>query len=178
MEWRSLVVDDKLVQIKEPDIHRSNVANVSMAERRTNPDRRRNHLRAFTTQFVKPRRTNESRRETDTHGFHVDFHEPRLMFVVVATLSLCIVDVYATLILLQQGGKELNPIMRKLIEADVWLFFVFKYVVTTAGLFVLLSYKNFRVYKNFSGLHSLYSVLIVYVLLVIYEIRLLIIAMG
>ena len=149
-----------------------------MVERRTNPDRRRNHVKAFTTQFVKPRRGNESRRESDTHGFHVDFHEPRLMLVVVATLSLCIVDVYATLILLQRGGEELNPIMRKLIEADVWLFFVFKYVVTAAGLFVLLSYKNFRVYKNFSGLHSLYSVLIVYVLLVMYEIRLLILAIG
>ena len=149
-----------------------------MLERRTNPDRRRNHVKAFTTQFVKPRRGNDSRRESDTHGLYVDFHEPKLMLVVVATLSLCIVDVYATLVLLQQGGKELNPIMRKLIEADVWLFFVFKYVITAAGLFILLSYKNFRVYKNFSGLHSLYSVLVVYVLLVIYEIRLLVLAMG
>ena len=170
-------MDEKRVQKKEPDVHRSGT-NGSMAERRTNPDRRRNHVKAFTTQFVKPRRSNESRRESDTHGFHVDFHEPRLMLVVVATLSLCIVDVYATLTLLQRGGEELNPIMRKLIETDVWLFFVFKYVITAAGLFILLSYKNFRVYKNFSGLHSLYSVLIVYVLLVIYEIRLLILAVG
>lgn len=171
-------MDDKLVEKKETHANSTDVPYGATVERRSDPDRRRNHVKAFAAQFVRPRRGNKSRRETDTHEFYVDFHEPRLLVVVLATLSLCIVDVYATLILLQKGGSELNPIMRELIETDVWLFFVFKYVITAGGLFILLSYKNFRLYKNFSGLHTLYSVLVVYILLVIYEIRLLALAIG
>lgn len=158
---------------------KSEIARYGMGgvERRLEQDRRRNHLKAFTQQFVTARRVN-GRRNTDTHGICVDVHEPALLIVVLATLSLCIVDVYATLTILQQGGSELNPIMRALIEADVWLFFIFKYAVTAGGLFVLLSYKNFRLYKKFSGIHTLYGILIIYVLLVIYEVRLLALALG
>ena len=148
----------------------------SGVERRANEDRRQNHLKAFTAQFINPRRSVKVRRETDTHGFCVDMHEPALLIVVLITLSLCVVDVYATLTLLQRGGQELNPVMRVLIETDVWLFFIFKYMVTAAGLLVLLSYKNFRLYKKFSGIHTLYGILVVYILLVIYEVRLLALA--
>ena len=171
-------MDQKSAEKRESHTESTDVPEGVTAERRSNPDRRRNHVKAFATQFVRPRRSNQSRRETDTHGLYVDFHEPRLLVVVLVTLSLCIVDVYVTLFLLQKGGTELNPIMRELIETDVWLFFIFKYVITAAGLFILLSYKNFRLYKNFSGLHTLYSILVVYILLVIYEIRLLALAMG
>ena len=171
-------MDQKSAERREILTDGKDAPQAAIPERRSIPDRRRNHVKAFATQFVRPRRGNRSRRETDTHGFYVDFHEPRLLVVVLVTLSLCIVDVYVTLFLLQKGGTELNPIMRELIETDVWLFFVFKYVVTAAGLFILLSYKNFRLYKNFSGLHTLYSILVVYILLVIYEIRLLALAMG
>lgn len=147
-------------------------------ERRLVEDRRRNHAKAFFVQFYKPRRRSSGRRPEDGHGTYVDFHEPQVLLVVVITLALCVVDVYATLTLLQMGGVELNPVMRELIEHDVWTFFIFKYVLTAACLFVLISYKKFRLYKSFSTLHTLYAVLVVYVLLVIYEMKLLAIAAG
>lgn len=171
-------VDDRVGNISKMRADGESDAYSSSVERRSDQDRRRDHLKAFTAQFVNPRRSINGRRETDSHGFCVDMHEPELLVVVLATLSLCVVDVYATLTLLQRGGSELNPIMRVLIEADVWWFFTFKYVVTAGGLLVLLSYKNFRLYKKFSGIHTLYGILVVYILLVIYEVRLLALAMG
>lgn len=142
-------------------------------ERRERVDRRHNHFKAFFYQFFNPRRRNEVRRATDSHAFHVDFHEPILLVVVLVIVALCVVDLYATLTLLQQGGVELNPLMRTLIHTDVWLFFLLKYIVTMAGLFVLLSYKRFRLYKNFNTLHALYGVLAIYVLLAVYQLELL-----
>jgi hypothetical protein len=136
-------------------------------------DRRQNHVKAFFYQFLSPRRGHKARRATDSHAFHVDFHEPVLLVVVLVTISLCVVDVYATLTLLQKGGVELNPLMRELINTDVWLFYSFKYIVTAAGLFVLLSFKRFRVYKNFNALHTLYGVMAIYVLIVVYQMGLL-----
>lgn len=147
-------------------------------DRRQVRDRRRNHIKAFFVQFRKPRRRLLGRRKTDSHGFHCDFHDPVVLLVVLVTISLCVVDVYATLTLLQQGGVELNPIMRKLIEADALLFYTIKYGVTAGGLLVLVSYHRFRLYRSFSGLHTLYSVLGVYVLLVVYQLRLLSLAAG
>lgn len=147
-------------------------------DRRAVTERRRNHLKAFAYQFLNPRRRRLLRRETDIHPFHVDFHEPRLLLVVLITLSLCVVDIYATLTLLTQGGDELNPLMKQLIDTNVWLFFITKYTLTTAGLFILLSYRKFRFFLNFSGLHSLYGILVIYVMLAIYQIGLLSSASG
>ncbi len=89
-------------------------------------------------------------------------------------MSLCIVDVFATLALLQKGSVELNPIMRKLIETDVRLFFVVKYVATVVGVFLLLSYKRFPLFgKNINSLHTLYGFMAVYLMLVVYQVTLL-----
>ena len=127
----------------------------AITDRRAGRDRRGKHLKAFLYQFVEPRRRHSHRRAADRHPFHVDIHEPALLAVVLITLSLCVVDVYATLTLLEKGGQELNPLMKQLIDRDVWLFFVVKYVMTAAGLFVLLSYRRFRFFRGLSGLHSL-----------------------
>lgn len=142
-------------------------------ERRASPDRRQNHAKAFFVQFVKPRRRTAGRRSDESTGYHGDFHDSKLLLVVLLTMALCIVDAYATLALLQLGGVELNPLMRGLINSNVWVFFVFKYLLTAACLAVLLSYKKFRVYRNFTAMHTLYGALAIYVLLVLYEIKLL-----
>ncbi len=135
--------------------------------------RRRNHVRAVFYQFVKPRRRTGGRRKADSHPTQVDFHEPALLAVVLVTLSLCIFDIYATLTLLQKGGIEINPVMRQLIDYDMWWFYVFKYTVTVAGLSVLLSCKNFRLYQNIKALHALYGAVIIYVILAVYQVKLL-----
>ncbi len=89
-------------------------------------------------------------------------------------MSLSIVDVFATLALLQKGSIELNPVMAKLIETDVKLFFVVKYIATALGVFLLLSYKRFRLFrKNINSLHVLYGFMAVYLMLVMYQVVLL-----
>ena len=145
----------------------------AILDRRKGVDRRRNHVKAFLYQFVSPRRRRRHRRQLDEHPFHVDIHEPTLLLVVLTTLSLCVVDIYATLTLLSKGGSELNPFMRHLIDTNVWLFFIIKYFLTAAGLFVLLSYRNFKFLGELSALHSLYGVLVIYLLLAAYQVRLL-----
>ena len=85
-------------------------------------------------------------------------------------MSLCIIDVFATLTLLGKGSIEMNPVMRELIETDVRLFFWFKYIATAIGLFLLLSFRHFRLFrKNINSLHALFAVIAVYALLVLYQ---------
>jgi hypothetical protein len=139
---------------------------------RRGEERRRRHISAFMYQFINPRRR-KRRRQGDAPGFHADFHEPMMLAVVLITVSLCIADIYITLTLLDRGGTELNPIMAELIYTDQWLFFVVKYSLTALGLFVLLSYRDFRFFNSISVLHMLYGILAIYVILVIYQIGLL-----
>jgi hypothetical protein len=151
---------------------------VAIANHPRGEDRRRRHVKAFFVQFIKPRRRG-GRREADTHGFQVDFHGPLVLLVALVIMSLCIVDVFATLALLQKGSIELNPIMRKLIETDVQLFFAVKYVATTMGVFLLLSYKQFRLFgKNINSLHALYGFMAVYLILVTYQLTLIYLVAG
>lgn len=136
-------------------------------------DRRRNHVKAFFVQFVKPSRR-RGRRQTDTHGFQTDYHGPIVLLLALTVMSLCIVDVFATLTLLQIGSTELNPIMRELIESDVKLFFAVKYISNAVGVFLLLSYKGFQLFnKHINSLQALCVFIVVYLVLVTYQLTML-----
>jgi len=137
---------------------------------RKSDDRRGNYMRSFVYSTFK-RRRKKSRRETDdTANTFVDFHEPKLAFVFLLTLVLCITDVVLTLNIIGKGGEEVNPIMKFLMEKDLIIFFWVKFAMTSLGMLFLMSHKNFRLYRIFSGYHLFYAVAVMYVVLVNYEI--------
>lgn len=146
---------------------------VKNEDRRGIEDRRQRHVKAFFYQFIKPRRRSSDRRGGESEGFHVDRHERRYFFVSLAILGLCVADVYATITLLNRGSIEVNPFMRELLEFNPGLFFAFKYIATAAGIFILLSFRNFRIFRKYNTLKLLYLVMFLYSILVLYEIALL-----
>lgn len=138
-------------------------------DRRAHEDRRRRHVKAFFYQFVKPRRRNARRRGSDSKGFDLDYHERRYFVLSVAILTLCVADVYATIILLSRGSTEINPFMRELLEYGTGMFFAFKYISTAVGIFILLSFRKFRIIGNLTTQNLLYIILVFYLVLVFYE---------
>lgn len=145
--------------------------NENSIERRFS-DRRCRRVQAFFYQFFKAQRAGERRVEHNGAHYYVDVHEAELLLLILLILMMCIGDTYMTLTLLTHGGRELNPVMRLLIEYDVGWFFYTKYVVTACALIVLLMHKNLRVFGNVSGYQILVTVLFVYALLISYEIGL------
>lgn len=144
-----------------------------VAAGRRSTDRRKRHFRSMVCSVFMNRRK-AARRDTDRQrGYYVDFHEPWLLGLVLATSLLCIADAFLTLVLLSHGGEELNPFMRVLIEKDVQLFFVIKFVATVLGLFFTLVHKHFRLLRYLRGYHLLYAIFSLYLLLIQYEIGLL-----
>ena len=99
----------------------------------------------------------------------MDYHERRYLVLSLAILALCVADVFATITLLSRGSTEINPFMRELVEYDTGLFFAFKYISTAAGIFILLSFKKFRIIGNLTTQSLLYVILIFYMVLVFYE---------
>lgn len=78
-------------------------------------------------------------------------------------------DTYNTLTLLEHGGEELNPIMKALIEYNVWVFFIAKYIVTALGLIVLVMHKHFSFLKMIKTHWLVAACLVGYTILIIYE---------
>ncbi len=143
----------------------------SLKERRSGVDRRHLHLRAFLYQFSNQRRHSD-RRSRSTQSY-VDVHEPGLLLITLSALLLCIVDSYNTLLLLDLGGSELNPVMRELLDRDATLFFVVKYTLTAFCLMVLVVHKRFFLLKFVSGHTVIVAVLCGYAVLIAYQYSLL-----
>lgn len=93
----------------------------------------------------------------------MDVYEPWVGAVMVAVGLLCALDAVFTLLYLQKGGSEANPVMDALIRQGPVVFVLVKCAVTNAGLAVLTLHKNFRLVKPvILGLLVLYGALFGY----------------
>jgi len=138
-------------------------------------DRRSFHMRSLFLSLYKRRRRN-LRRTADRHKEHyVDLHEPKLLITGVAILVLSCMDAWFTLLLLQHGAEEINPLMRLLIEIDAGLFIKTKIAITAFCVVFIVAHKNFWLLKHKIRVHSLMSAtLIMYIVVINYQIGLLI----
>ena len=108
------------------------------------------------------------RRSGDRRGVagsasYVDVYEPWLAGCLVAIGMLCALDAIFTLLYLQRGGSEANPLMESLIGCGPQTFVLVKCGITNIGLLVLCLHKNFRHVKIVIGsLLALYAALFAY----------------
>jgi hypothetical protein len=65
------------------------------------------------------------------------------MVLVIALLSLTIVDGVLTLELIHLNSEEANPVMAGLLEQSEFAFLMGKYVLTAAGLPFLVVYQQY-----------------------------------
>lgn len=86
---------------------------------------------------MRARRAAEHRRP-----YFADRFPATLFALIVAMLILCVVDAVLTLELLPRGGAEFNPLMGCLLERGIRPFLIGKYVLTAAGMPLLLIFKN------------------------------------
>ena len=103
------------------------------------------------------------RRNPSAVNTYVDVYEPWLAAVLVAIGTLCALDAVFTLMYLQKGGEEANPIMEVVIGWGAQPFILWKCGVTNFGLAVLCLHKNFPwVRRVIAGLLVLYVALFAY----------------
>lgn len=140
----------------------------SCDERRRGPDRRTDLARAFVHSLYRNRRRGMRRIADQARGHYVDAHGPGVIVCAVTVLLLSCADSLFTLLLLQRGAEEVNPVMRALIEADDTLFVGVKLALTAACLVFLVAHRNFRLFRV-QGHTILYASLGAYLILVNYQ---------
>lgn len=139
------------------------------SERRVLTDRRYCATKPLSFYTLRGRRR-KSRRVEECHNYYVDRYSLRYLVLIVAILTLCFLDAYFTVLLLQLGGIELNPFMLYFIRKDVVLSMVVKYVMTASALIFILIHKNFRVFGGLKVRNLLYVILVLYSGLVLFEV--------
>jgi len=103
------------------------------------------------------------RRKGEGQNRYVDRLSLRTFALILLIFSLSTVDAIFTLIHLQNGGSELNPLMRQIIQSGFPSFVIIKSLgVGLMGCFLAI-HQNFKI--SFYGMHVLtavYSVLLAY----------------
>jgi hypothetical protein len=84
------------------------------------------------------------RRRSELEGSFVDRHGQRLLLLVLWIALMNVGDSFFTLVHLQAGGVELNPVARLLLTGGRWNFVFVKSILIGLALVVLAMHKNFH----------------------------------
>ena len=127
-----------------PGIQEETLSDLSLGdEQRTENDRRRRPTPMLSRYSFFGRRFG-CRRTGEAANAYVDRYGNMMLGILVAIFFLCRLDAIFTLLYIQRGGAELNPVMRAAIDAGVIPFFLLKCGLTLPGIVFLCIHKNFR----------------------------------
>ncbi len=135
-------------------------------DRRTSDDRRDRRTPPWGNLFGLKRRK-RGRRAGEGENSFVDLYHKRDTAMLVSILVLNILDAFLTLIHINRGGTEANPLMERLLVAGSETFLFHKAAVVGSLLLVLVVHTNFTIARR-----AMWVILAVYSLLFVYHISL------
>jgi hypothetical protein len=144
----------------------------STHERRGRAERRHRVWWSVLYGSFHPRRRTPSRRDSDFH-YRLDWHSAHLLAVAIGILLLCVLDAFLTLVLLERGAAEVNPVMALLVERNVTAFTGLKMTMTSLSIVFMVFLARYRFMRLLPVAWVLYGVLTGYVSLIAYEIYML-----
>jgi hypothetical protein len=116
-----------------------------LADRRARPTSLRSTLRLWG-------RRKGFRRVGEGGRAYVDCPSPRVVVLVALIFVGSLLDAYLTLLHLQQGGREMNPLMALALARGPTVFVGIKMGLTSAGMWVLAAHQQFPLaYKALYG---------------------------
>ena len=139
---------------------------------RRGTERRTRVLRALVHGSFQPRRRGPRRTGERALGA-IDWHDPQWLATAMLIVTLCAADAFLTLLLLERGAYEVNPVMRVLLGGSGFSFAVIKIGVTASGVVLLTLFARTRAFGRVSVGALIYGVLAAYAVLVAYEFTLL-----
>ena len=139
-------------------------------ERRARADRRHRVWWSVWYGSFNPRRRSPARRQGDSRFHSLDWHSSHLLAVAISILLLSVSDAFLTMMLLQGGAAEVNPVMAALIYRSVAMFAALKMGMTSVGVMLMVFLARYRFMRVLRVEWVLYGVLIAYVTLIGYEV--------
>lgn len=141
-------------------------------ERRRGPDRRTRVARALVYGSFNPRRLGP-RRTGEAPVGAIDWFHPWWLAIGTLILALCASDAVLTVILINHGAYEVNPVLAPLMGGSGLLFVAVKVGLTGVGVVLLTLLSRSKAFGRIPVSLLLYAVVIGYGVLIAYELHLL-----
>jgi len=110
---------------------------IAIAEQRAEVDRRQFSWRTVAFGFLLSRRR-VHRRSSDEEVIFLDWHHPWLFFLATGTMLLSCADAFLTLMLIDLGMIEANPVMGASMSHGTTVFTSTKLAMTGVGILMLV----------------------------------------
>ena len=136
-------------------------------DRRAFKDRRRQPTPLLSRYTLWGRRKAFRRKEDRERGGYIDRYDSGLLFFIVMIVGLNVLDSLFTMIILDCGGWEINPIVQSAIEVYGDKFWLWKFMIVSVNLILLCIHSRFR-YVN----RVIFWITILYLGIILYQVLL------
>ena len=131
-------------------------------------DRRKKPTPILSRYTLSGRRCSFRRAEDQRKGGYVDCYGQSLFFYLLVIAGLNILDAFFTIIILESGGWEVNPIVRWAIDSYGSNAWCLKFAVVSCGAILLCLHSHFRMAKvSIMVIAVLFSGIVMYQLLLL-----------
>jgi len=137
--------------------------------RRILNDRRKHPTHGLSRFALWGRRGSFRRKEERGRGGYVDRYGPGLLFLLVLILGLNVLDALLTMMILEEGGWEMNPVVRSVIQLYGDRFWVWKFLTVSVPVILLCLHSKFRLVMP-----VLLGISVIYVTVILFQVLLMI----
>ena len=113
-------------------------------DKRVLNDRRKQPTPGLSRFTLWGRRNRFRRKEDQARGGYVDRFHPVLLSLLTLVAGLTILDALFTMMILEDGGWEVNPVVRSVIQLYGDRFWVWKFAIVSVSLTLLCIHSKFR----------------------------------
>ncbi len=113
-------------------------------DKRVLQDRRKRPTPALSRFSLWGQRMSFRREEDKKRGGYVDRYSSGLLFLLILVVGLNVLDVLFTMMILDNGGWEINPVVRSVIEVYGDGFWAWKFAIVSVPLILLCLHSKFR----------------------------------
>jgi len=137
------------------------------SNQRTLKDRRKQPTPGLSRYTFFGQRRMFRRKEEQLKGGYIDRYSAGLFFLLLLTVGFNLLDSFFTMIILDYGGFELNPVVRSVIEVWGDKFWVWKFMIVSVSLVLLCLHSKFRRVKA-----AIMAASFIYIAIVLYQMSL------
>ena len=142
-------------------------------ERRSGFDRRDRKIRVFSKYWFIGKRTVIRRKEDRQKPILIDRYSTKIFAAILLIITSCVTDAMLTLNLVSLGAEELNPLMAYYLDQSPLVFFLVKYLLTSAAILIILFNKNLHLFNTRVQAKALFVLLLLpYALVIQWELYL------
>ena len=135
------------------------------SERRIFKDRREKPTSALSRFSLRGRRRAFRRKEDQERGGYVDRYSSGLLFLLTLVAGLNVLDALFTMMILDDGGWEINPIVRSIIQLYGDGFWIWKFAIVSIPLILLCLHSKFRL-----AMPAILGITAISVIVILYQI--------